>query len=287
MATDTLQLPPLKPSPEFADILRDNETYGSGTGGDSEERINSWFDNLMVQSGLEISPPLLLMLTVFSGMTLGGLVFVVQENLLTTALASLLGSAIPVVWAIVARFQRQKKMLNQMPEMVDELARAARTGRSIEQCFSLVAADTPAPLGDELRLCACKLDMGIGLRASLNGLPERTGLVNLNILVMALSVHLLTGGDLVGVLERLARTIRERIQFLGRVRAATAASRATAMLMVILPPGIFAFFLFRDPEYLTKLFDARWGRMVTIAAFILDVIGVVWVMRILRNSSKG
>lgn len=286
MATDTLQASPLKPLPEFADILRETETYGTGTGSDSEDRINNWFDSLMVQSGLEISPALLLMLTVFSAMTLGGLVFVVQENLLTTALASLLGSAIPVTWAIIARFQRQKKMLNQLPEMVDELARAARTGRSIEQCFTLVAADTPTPLGEELRLCACKLDMGIGLRGALTGLPERTGLVSLNILVMALSVHLLTGGDLVGVLERLSRTVRERIQFLGRVRAATAASRATALLMVILPPGIFAFFLFRDPEYLTKLFDARWGRLLTIMAFVLDVIGVVWVVRILRSSSK-
>lgn len=282
-----LQLPPLKPLPEFAGILRDDETYGTGAGQDVDDRLNSWFDKVMLQSGLGLSPALVLMLTVFAGVTLGGLVWVIQENLVTTAMACGLGSVLPIAVAIVLRSRRQQKMLTQMPEMVDELARAARTGRSIEQCFALVAQDTAAPLGDELRLCAGKLELGLGLRAALEDLPSRSGLVSLSILVMALSVHLISGGDLVSVLERLARTIRERIQFLGRLRAATAASRATALLMVVLPPGIFAFFLFRDPAYFSNLMGAPWGRNITLLGFLLDIVGVVWVLKILKNSSQS
>jgi tight adherence protein B len=115
-------------------------------------------------------------------------------------------------------------------------------------------------------------------------LPRRTGLSSLNVLVMALTVHQEAGGDLVSVLERLARTIRDRLMFLGRLRVATTASRATAILMIMLPPGILAFFIFRDPDYMTNLLSSTWGQRTMILAVVLQIVGSTWVMRILKNS---
>ena len=276
----------IQPRPEFAGILPDRERFGTGEGRDTGDQVNSAFDQLMLQSGLQIAPSVLLLLVLLSGIAVGGFAFVFQENLLTAAIGFLLGMLIPIALTFVARARRQSVMLRQLPEMVDELARAARTGRSIEQCLSLVAQDTPQPLGSELRVCTGRLALGVGLKEALAGLPERTGLMSLKILTMALTVHQQTGGDVTSVLDRLSRTIRERMQYLGRLRAATAASRATAILMLVLPPGILAFFVIRDPNYLTRLMDAPWGRAITILAIVLDVIGVVWVLRILSNSQR-
>lgn len=284
----TLEPPKLKihSQPEFSGILREDDTFSTGAGDNFEERLNSGFDRLLLQSGLEISASVFLMLSLVCGVSLGGLIFVIQENLLATAVMFGIGGLIPLGWALAARARRQQKMMNQLPTMVDELGRAARTGRSLEQCLALVADDTPSPLGDEIRLCARKLDLGVGLRAAMESLPERTGLVSLNVLVLALSVHLTSGGDLVSVLERLSRTIRERILYVGRLRAVTAASRATAILMIVLPPAILTFFMFRDSGYFSKLFAATWGRNMTIAAFVLDALGVAWVLRILKTSKQ-
>lgn len=283
------QIAPIKPLPEFEGILKQEERFSTHTGQpvNTDEHINGAFDRLMIQSGTDISPSLLLMLTVCCGITAAGVVFVIQENLLTTALAFAIGCLLPVVSVMIARSRRQKLMTDQLPPAIDELARAAKTGRSIEQCFAQVAYDTPAPLGEEFQRCARKLDLGLGLRAALEELPERTGLVSLNILAMALSVHQISGGDLVSVLERLSYTIRERTQYLGRLRAATAASRATAFLMLVLPPGILAFFIFRDPEYFSKLMADPWGRNITILAILLDIVGIAWVVRILKNSERA
>lgn len=272
--------------PEFAGILRRSENFGTGQNHNLDDRLNNWFDRTLLQSGLELSPVMLLMFSIFLGITLGGLVWVIQENLLGSAFAVMVGMAIPMVSVLFARSQRQKQIMDQLPEMVDELARAARTGRSIEQCFKLVADDTRDPLGYELRLCSRRLDLGIPLKEALVGLPERTGVVSLQILVMALSVHVSTGGDLVVVLERLAHTLRERLQYLGRLRAATAASRATAILMIVLPLCILGFYVFRDPTYVTTLLANPYGRGMTLIAFGLDVIGIVWVLRILHTSQQ-
>jgi tight adherence protein B len=285
MATDlgTLRL---QPRPEFADIVKDRELFGTGQGDTTEDRINSSFDQLLIQSGLGIVPSVFLLLVMLAGLTVAGVLFVWQENLLLSAIGFFLGAIGPIAAVFIARARRQQLLLQQMPEMVGELARAARTGRSVDQCLSVIAMDTPRPLKDELQQVTSRLALGSGLKHALEGMPERTGLMSMKILAMALTVHQQTGGDVTAVLDRLSRTVRERMQYLGRLRAATAASRATAILMLVLPPGILAFFLFRDPTYLSRLFEAPWGRGVTILAVILDVIGVVWTLRILRNSQR-
>lgn len=287
MTTQLKRPPTIEPLPDFAGILRDDEFFGGRRHDDAAERLNGWFDGLMLQSGLAIAPSVMLLLCLCTAISLGGAVFVIQENLLTTALATLVGAVMPVVGAVVARSRRQKTILNQLPETIGELARAARTGRSLEQCFEIVAVDTPKPLGDELRLCARRLRMGMGLAAALRELPQRTGLVSLNVFVTALTVHHQTGGDLVSVLDRLAHTIRDRLTFLGRLRAATIASRATAVLMLILPPAILAFFAFRDPSYFTDLMSSTWGRNITIFAVLLQIVGSLWVLRILKDSQRS
>jgi len=108
-----------------------------------------------------------------------------------------------------------------------------------------------------------------------------------NILTTTLSVHQQTGGDLVCVLERLAQTIRDRLLYLGRLRTATIGSRATATLMLLLPIGIVAFFVFRDPNYLTELLATPWGKRLTLTAIALQLIGSAWIWRIFRNSQRA
>lgn len=276
----------VQPQHEFTSILKDVETFGTGRGTDTSDRLNSWFDLLMLQSGIGMAPSMVLLLCVCTGIALGGLAFVIQENFLTTAIGALLGFLAPIMIVMYLRSSRQKQIMGQIPAMVEELARAAKTGRSVEHSLKLVAADTPAPLGSELQLVAQRLDMGIPLREAVRDLPTRTGVNTFSLLNTSLTVQQQTGGDLVSVLERLSRTVRDRLLFLGRLRAATAASRATAILMILLPPAVLAFFSFREPDYLQHLFSSSWGRNATLLAFGLEIIGAVWVLRILNDSQR-
>lgn len=276
----------IEPGTGFSGILKEQETFGTGRGVDVDagDRINTWFDTLMVQCGWELAPSLVVMLCACSAIAVGGAAFVWQENLLSTAFAALIGFLLPVLAAMIARSQRQNKLMQQLPPMLEELARAAKTGRSVEQCLQMVAIDTPQPLGTELRLASRRMDLGMPLKDALRDLPHRTGVMTLNLLATTLVVQQQTGGDLVSVLTRLSRTVRDRLLFLGRLKAATAASRATAILMIVLPPSILAFFTLRDPDYFQNLMNSSWGRNATWLAFGLELIGVVWVMRILKKS---
>jgi len=277
---------PVKPRPEFAGILREHNEYAQGDGRQTSDKINGAFDRLMLQSGLGLSPGLMLATIFCSALTFAGIAFVIQENLLTTGVGFFVGAVIAILFLFAARARRQKKILGQIPDMVSELARAARTGRSLESCLQDIARDTPSPLGDELRVGTRRMAMGVPVGEALRDLPERTGVNSLHVFVMALSLHEETGGDLVRILERLARAIRDRISFLGRLRAATAASRATAILMLVVPPAVVVFFVIRDPNYLNDLFSSFWGRLVTVLAIILQIVGSLWVLGILNRSRR-
>ncbi|MCA9043396.1 MAG: type II secretion system F family protein [Planctomycetaceae bacterium] len=274
------------PATDFSGILRERESYSVDDDNSVGNQINGWFDRLMLQSGWAISPELVLLLSAFCAIVLGGAVFVWQENLIATALAAVLGFMVPFGYALYSRGQRQRQVSEQLPPMIDELARAAKTGRSLEQCLQVVATDTPSPLGTEMQFCTRKLQLGLNIEESLSDLPRRTGVMSTSLLLTALGVHRQTGGDLVRVLERLAQTLRDRLQFQGRLRAATAASRATAILMIALPPVILAFFIFRDPNYLTDLMATTWGMRSLVTAFILEIVGSLLVWRILSNSAN-
>ena len=125
------------------------------------------------------------------------------------------------------------------------------------------------------------------LKEALRDMPKRTGLMTLGLMCMSLVVQQQTGGDLVRVLERLSRTVRDRLLFMGRLRAATAASRATAILMIVLPPAVLAFFVYRKRTYLDELLSSSWGRNSTILAICLEIAGALWVMRILKDSEQS
>lgn len=288
MSADILNRP-IEPMPDFAGILRAEETFGSGSDeaqgvGDN---INNAFDRLMIQSGIGIAPSLLLFFCFFAGLVVGGMTFIIQENPLTASMMGAFGAVGPILAVIIIRSNRQRKMQQQLPSMIDELARAAKTGRSIQQCWEIVANDTAEPLGSELQNCSRRLRMGEDLPMAIQDLPYRTGIVTLNILVTALSVHHQTGGDLVSVLSRLSETIRDRLLFLGRLRAATTGSRATAVLMLVLPLAIVGFFTMRDPEYFPRLMRSDMGRNITLIAIGLQILGTSIIMNILRNSQRS
>ena len=56
--------------------------------------------------------------------------------------------------------------------------------------------------------------------------------------------------------------------------------------MIALPPIIITFFMFRDTNYLNQLLSTYWGRFLTTSAVILDLVGAVWVLSILRGSQR-
>ena len=51
--------------------------------------------------------------------------------------------------------------------------------------------------------------------------------------------------------------------------------------------AVLAFFVYRKPTYLDELLSSPWGRGTTILAICLEIIGALWVLRILKDSEQS
>ncbi|MFM7059522.1 MAG: type II secretion system F family protein [Planctomycetota bacterium] len=272
--------------PEFAGLLKETENFAGGSGTGASEAVNGWFDRLMRQSGIRTTPGVWLGLCAVTGLAFSGPLQVFLERPLVSAVGGLSGLAMPLLLAMGLRSRRQSAILKQLPPAAEELARLARSGRNLQQSFVLVAADTPAPLGEELRLSARRMEMGLEPSEATRDLVDRTGVTALTMLSSAIAVNEETGGDLIVVLERLATSVRDRLHFSSRQRAATIASRLGAFMMVFVSVGVVIFYTVRDPNYLDSLFSSYWGRLSFWAGVVLQIVGGLLVYRILGRTAK-
>ncbi|MCP4783598.1 MAG: pilus assembly protein TadB [Fuerstiella sp.] len=271
---------------EFHGILKEDVRFSTGNKDSVGDAVNGSFDRLMLHSGIETPPAVWLMLCLLVGTAFGGTLFVLTENIVLAALGFFFGGAVPIVIALVLRAKRQKLIMEQMPAMAEALARSARTGRNVVHSFRTVAADTPAPLGDELRLVVRRTELGMDLGTAVRDLTDRTGVKTLTMFSSAVGVNQDTGGDLVQVLERLATAVRDRLHFVNRMRAATVASRLGALLMLVVPPLVVLFFSLNRQDYISDLLSSFWGRLSVGLAIGLQIIGGLAVVRILNRSAR-
>jgi tight adherence protein B len=193
----------IEPQPQFAKILRVEDGFESSGSKTTAARINGRFDRLVVQSGTTASASVVLRFCILGAVTVGGSVFVVTENLLWTAVGLALGAFLPVYVLLVARARRRRKLDRQIPALIEGLEHAARNGRGLSQSLEIAAAETPAPLSDEIGRGVRRMRMGIGIEAAFEDLPLRTGSMQIALFVAALAEHDRTSCDLIDLLERL------------------------------------------------------------------------------------
>jgi len=286
MSVPAKALQSIERRPEFADILREDEGFSTGEQGTAESAVNNWFDKLVQQSGLDITGPVLLGLCMFMAILFGGPVFLLLDMPLPALVFAIFGAVVPLVVASFFRSRRQSQIMEQLPLVAEEMARFARTGRNLEDAFTAVALDTPAPLGKELLTCVRRTEMGLDIASAVKDLPETTGVSTLAMLTSAISVNQETGGDLIQVLERLSAAVRDRLHFVSRQRSATISSRLVAGMMLLIPFFVIGFFVSRDVNYMNQLLSSESGRYSFWTGVVLQVLGALIVVRILRRTSR-
>jgi len=266
-----LALEEIKASPE-------TPILGEPTG----NRIDRTFYRLVEDSGSPLDGQTAL--AVVAGMAVVGCAvpLVLLENLLAAAAGLLVGVSLPLCWWMIRRIRRLRALQKNLPETLELLADGVRAGQSLEQASELVALQAPAPLNQEFDYCARQLQLGHTPVAVLNRMARRIPLPEFRIFATAVLVHRQTGGNLALLAQRLAGSARDRSEFQGHVKAVTAGSRLSVIGLVVgtvLALGILASM---QTEYLGTFVEHELGPTLLVTAAILQIVGILWVWRILR-----
>ncbi len=238
--------------------------------------LRRWID----QSGVSISPRrLLLMIGSFA--LLGALLGMSSPiRWLTVPLAAALLGALPLAWLYYKRRQRLNRFEAQFPEAVDLLARSLRAGHSLADGIGMIGTELNAPIRDEFRQCYEQQNLGIPLEEAMEQVAQRVPNVDLRFFVTVMVMQRETGGDLVELLEKISRLIRERFQLRGQVKALTGEGRLSGIVLLALPVLLTIYMYFRSPDYLMLLFQDSLGRLMVGTAVIAQVLGAVVIKKI-------
>jgi len=248
----------------------------------AEGRIDRWFFALVEQSGSRLDRPTATALIAAAAMTGCALPIALWDSVLGAAIGMVAATLCPILFWMFHRRRRRKAMQKYLPETLDLIADALHGGRTLEQAAGMVAAETPGPLGQEFAFCAAQMKLGHSSTAVIDRMVRRIPLPEFRILATAVLVHQRTGGNLALLAQRMATASRDRAQFQGHLSAVSAGGRISAVGLCI---GAFTALLlitWIEPGYLTRFVTHELGPMLLITAGILQMIGLVWVWRILR-----
>lgn len=246
-------------------------------------RIDGHFEKLVVESGVPADGLTITLVLVLSGLVLGGAAFLWTEDMLSGLMGFAAGMVAPIPYLSLRRASRLRRVQAQLADLLDLMSRAIRAGESLEQAISLVGQRAADPLGLEFRRCARHLQMGLSVSAAMRSLVHRLPLMDVRILATTLSVHRQAGGNLTLTLERMARVVRDRMVYRQQMRSVTAAGRFSAMMIATVGPLLFLYMFTFQRDYAGKLLDLPLGNMMLVIAVILEVVGLVWISRLIRT----
>ena len=186
------------------------------------------------------------------------------------------GYLLPSLYLRNRRGRRLQQFDAQLPRAMELIANSMKAGQSVAQSLTAVTDNAASPVSDEFALARREIELGASVESALNNMVKRIGSNDLRLMVMVITIQRSVGGDLPAILVTLADTMRQREEMRAEINAATAQSRATALIITLLPilAAVLLYFIVSD-YFRPMLVNPLGWFMLALAGFLLFVGNVI------------
>ena len=161
---------------------------------------------------------------------------------------------------------------------MEDFQRMVRFGIPTMQALNSVADATDAPLKPVLRNVLLDAGLGVPLERAMAREAHRIGMGELAMLAAILSTQADTGGNLSEAVGNLADMLRERRDNRTKMKAATAESRVTLIILCVVPILGIGLQATVQPELVTVLVNEGRHLLGIGLAFIFGGLAISWLM---------
>jgi len=216
------------------------------------------------------------------GMVSAGLIVVVAGLLIVKGapllFALLFGVAVGagVPHWLVGYFIRRRvtRFTAKFPDAIELLVRGLRSGLPVSETIGVVGNEVEGPVGDEFRMVADKMKIGMSMDAALQDTADRLGTPEFQFFVITIAIQRETGGNLAETLANLATVLRQRGQMKLKIKAMSSESKASAYIVGSLPFIVFAMIWVINAGYMQGFFSEPRLMIAGIAGLLWMGIGV-------------
>jgi tight adherence protein B len=193
-----------------------------------------------------------------------------------------IGYVLPALYLRNRRGRRLQTFEAGLPRAMELIANSIKAGQSIAQSLSSVTDNAGPPLNEEFGLARREIELGASVDSALSNMVKRMGSTDLRLVVMVITIQHSVGGDLPAILTTLADTMRQRAEMRDEILAATAQSRASSLIITLLPLAAATGLYFLVPDYFRPMFESPLGWVLIGISAGLLVIGNVIIRRITK-----
>lgn len=239
--------------------------------------INLFFEQANAPFGFDV----FLLVSVGAGAFGFALALIIGAPFALWPIIALMFAAGPYLWLSWRRKRRFASFARQMPDAMELIGRALRSGHSLASGLHVVVEEMPDPISEEFSQAYEQQNLGVPLEKALKSMLDRMPNLDLKFFVTAVAIQRQSGGDLAEVLDKIGYVVRERFKIMGQVQALTGEGRISGIVLMALPVGLFFTVYYLSPDYVMLLFTHPTGRKMAAMAIVLQVLGAYSIRKII------
>jgi tight adherence protein B len=209
------------------------------------------------------------------------MMFILPAPLIVSGLA-IVAMTLPILRLKFLRNRRVNKFEAVLPDALDLMSRALRSGHAVSAAIEVVAEQGREPVASEFKSLFQQQSYGLPFRDALDGMMKRVPSSDLQFAGTAMLVQKETGGNLAEILDRTVEIMRERVRIRGEVKTKTAQGKLTGLILALLPVAMLLIISFTNPEYAHNLTGTDVGHKMLEVSGGMITIGYLFIRKIVN-----
>jgi tight adherence protein B len=214
-----------------------------------------------------------------------GLTFLLIYLATSSAWWALLALTIPYIsreWVLRTLARRRNKFAEQLPDALQVIGSALRSGHSFAGALAVVVESASEPMKSEMQRVVADEQRGVPVQDSLNVVAKRMASRDVEQLALVAQLQREAGGDAAEVIDTVAATVRERFDLKRLIHTLTMQGRMSRWIVTALPIFVVVVVRLENPSYFHPLTSTLFGRIVLILAAVWAVAGSFAIKRIVE-----
>jgi tight adherence protein B len=262
-------------------LQRDKGEVSAPATEDAEKPKNLWdrFEETLEIAEIKVEPEMIVAGT-FAVMAL---TFLLIYGVTGSPWWALFAFAIPYLsreWVIRTLARRRNRFAEQLPDALQVIASALRSGHSFAGALAVVVEGASEPMKTEMQRVVADEQRGVPIQQSLGVVAERMASRDVEQLALVAQLQREAGGDAAEVVDRVAETVRERFDLKRLIATLTMQGRMTRWIVSALPIVVLLAIKFENPHYFSPLTSTLGGRIfiglaaawATLGSFVIKKI---------------
>ena len=270
---------------EFVSI-RDLQRDKGGDAPDDEEATappTAWerFERTLEIADIQIEPEWIVAGTVAAT----GLTFLLIYAITGSYWWSLLALIVPYLsreWVLRTLKRRRDRFAEQLPDALQVVASALRSGHSFAGALAVVVESASEPMKSEMQRVVADEQRGVPIQESLGVVAERMASRDVEQLALVAQLQREAGGDSAEVIDTVAETVRERFDLRRLIHTLTMQGRMSRWIVSALPIVIIVAVKLENPHYFHPLVSTLGGKVVLFFAAAWAIAGSFVIKRIVE-----